>query len=699
MARQFVIQREEHQAVPSGSVDFSGELNPRQLEAATWGAGPVLVVAGAGTGKTRTLVYRVAWLIDTGVLPEHIVLLTFTRRAATQMLTRASGLLDGRCSRVRGGTFHAFCLTILKKYASKIGYPSNFTVLDAADSADVIDILRARYTSKADGKRFPKKRTLQQMVSSMRNRGLALADVLESTWPQFVEFEERLGKMFDEYASYKQAQGLMDYVDLLVLTLKLFQSQPQVLREVASMCRHVLVDEYQDTNRAQALLVRALSSVHGNVMVVGDDAQSIYRFRGADLGNILSFRDEFAAAAEIKLEHNYRSTQSILDLANEVLTSAHRRLDKQLFTERSKGDRPALVPAPDDRFESRFVSQMILQFREQGVPLNQMAVLFRNGQSSYDLEVELNRRNVPFVKYGGLKLSEAAHIKDILAHLKVLENPRDAVAWNRVLQLLEGIGPKTSGRIIEWISKAGDTPFQIDNGAFSAAYVDSLMRLFQVLRGIHGSTMTPADQIETLSEYYAPIMRNVYSEDYPKREPDLDHLTGIAARFSDRAAMLDSLALDPIELSAIDVEELENDEPPLVLSTIHSAKGLEFKVVFLIQALDGVLPSAYSVGSTEALDEELRLLYVAVTRAEDHLFITYPMIQFRRYEGQYFAKPSRFLVDVPESILEPCTLVESGSPAPDVLEERSKESSSMIESSESGSAAGEMLPPLDGLPF
>jgi len=659
MARRIVISPEEFPVADPEGLDFREALNEKQYEAATWGAGPVLVVAGAGTGKTRTLIHRVAWLVGHGVAPEQLVLLTFTRRASQQMLTRASTLLDGRCSRVRGGTFHAFCLMLLKQYAAKLGYPNGFTVLDAQDAADVVDLLRGPVAARFKDRRFPKKRTIASIFSSIRNTGRSLDSVLESAYPHFLEFLEPLNGLFEQYVQYKKEQGLMDYDDLLILTLKLFQQDPGVLREVASACRYVLVDEYQDTNRAQALLVKALSSVHGNVMVVGDDAQSIYRFRGADMGNILRFPEEYAGASVIKLEHNYRSTQAILDLANEVLTQAKHRFDKRLYTERGKGDLPGIVPAPDDRFESRFVSQMILALREQGEPLNRMAVLFRSGHNSYDLEVELNKRGIPFVKYGGLKLAEAAHIKDVIAYLKVLENPRDVVAWNRILQLLDGIGPKTAGRIIEWVQGAEAPRYTTDGSPFSAAYVASLSRLFDVLGRLRQHESPLDEQLESILAYYAPILRETYTEDYPKRETDLEHLTGVASRFADRASLLDSLALDPIELSAVDVEKEEKDEPPLVLSTIHSAKGLEFKSVFVIQSLDGVLPSSYSVGDAEAMDEELRLLYVAITRAEDQLFLSYPMVQFRRYEGQYFTKPSRFLEGLPDTILEPCTLVEA----------------------------------------
>ncbi|MFT5143842.1 MAG: DNA helicase-2/ATP-dependent DNA helicase PcrA, partial [Thalassolituus oleivorans] len=403
------------------------------------------------------------------------------------------------------------------------------------------------------------------------------------------------------------------------------------------------------------------TSVHGNVMAVGDDAQSIYRFRGADFRNILAFPDEFPGTRLQKLEHNYRSTQRILDLANHIIVQARHKFDKHLFTERGEGDLPALVTAPDDRYESRFVCQMILDLREQNVPLSDMAVLFRSGFNSYDLEVELNRRNIPFVKYGGLKLSEAAHVKDVVAHLRILENPQDAISWNRVLQLLEGIGPKTAGEIVSWVLEADGNPLELKDKPWSPRYAESLAALFALLRSMNTGKKTLGRQVEAVVEYYGPVLKRVYYEDYPKREQDLEHLISVVESFTDRGTLLSSLALDPIELSALDVDPLEQDEAPLVLSTIHSSKGLEFKAVFVIHALEGVLPSSYAVASEEEVDEELRLFYVAVTRAADHLFVTYPSVQYRRYQGQFLTSPSRFVANVPAKLLEPWSLVEENS--------------------------------------
>ncbi len=666
MARRFVLQREpELDRQPKFTLDYAGELNEQQFAAATAAGGPYLVIAGAGTGKTRTLIYRVAYLVESGVPPEGVVLLTFTRRAASEMLVRASRLLDGRCERVRGGTFHAFCLSILRRHATQIGYPDNFTILDSSDAADVVDVVRTASGFNKSSRRFPKKRTLHAIFSACVNRQLSVAEVLEQRYPQFIELLEPVESLARDYRDYKQRYGLMDYDDLLLKSGLLLEQDQKVRRAVAERCQHVLVDEFQDTNKLQARLVELFSSVHGNVMAVGDDAQSIYRFRGADPDNIFSFPDRFADALVLRLEQNYRSTQPILDLANHLITKASRRYEKTLFSDTREGELPGLIAAPDEQTECRFVCQMIAQLREDDdTPLNRMAVLFRSGFNSYSLEIELNRRNIPFVKYGGVKLSEAAHVKDVISHLKVVENPRDASAWNRILLLLDGIGPKTAQDIVAWAASGDGEPFEIDDRPFSHKYADALVALFGVLRSVRSDGGTLSEQVERILEYYDPILKKRFFEDFPKRQQDLDHFAGLTAQFSNRATFLESLALDPIELTALEAESGVEDEPPLVLSTIHSAKGLEFDTVFVIQALEGVLPSAYALRDEEALDEELRLLYVAVTRAERNLFVSYPMVQRRRMEGEYFARPSRYISDVEESILEPIRLEEASMSLP-----------------------------------
>ena len=658
MAKRFVLKSDKQPALQSLSLDYAGALNPQQLAAVTVSGGPVLVVAGAGTGKTRTLVYRVAYLVDSGASPEQIVLLTFTRRASQEMLARASTILDGRCNRVRGGTFHAFCLNLLREHAQLIGYPTQFSILDASDDADVIDVLRTAKGLNKSSKRFPKKRTLQSIFSASVNRELPIEAILSIQYPHFLGHLEALTELQVEYESYKRTHGLMNYDDLLMQALELMETNDSVKQRISSACRHLLVDEYQDTNRLQASLVQHFAAVHNNVMVVGDDAQSIYRFRGADFRNIFNFPEQFPSSKILKLEQNYRSTQPILDLANHIIRQARHKYEKDLFSDRKEGELPGLVAAPDERFQSRFVCQVVLEMREQGIPLNRMAVLFRSSSNSYDLEVELGQRGIPYVKYGGMKLNEAAHIKDILAHLRVLENPKDAVAWMRVLQLLPGVGPKTAQDLVVWITTEAQEPFKLQNRPFSPRYIEALKALFNVLRTQFQSEKPLVHQLEALTTYYEPILKEKYFEDYPKRLQDMEHFLGLAENIPDRTAFLSSLALDPIELSAFDANAVDEDEPPLVLSTIHSAKGLEFHTVFLIHALDGILPSGYALKEEENIDEELRLLYVAVTRAEDQLFISYPVLQYRRHQGEFLSKPSRFVENIPQKLLEPWSLVE-----------------------------------------
>jgi DNA helicase-2/ATP-dependent DNA helicase PcrA len=671
LARRFALRPDPPDLAPPSAelqVDYAGELNPQQAAAATAGPGPTLIVAGAGTGKTRTLVYRVAYLIETGTPAEEIALLTFTRRAAKEMLARAARLLDGRCARVRGGTFHAFCLEVLRQHAPRVGYPRRFTLLDPADASDVLDLLRTEAGLHQSEQRFPKKRTLQSMFSAATNRGLALETVVGDGYPQFYGHLDALESLRDAFAAYKRRHGLADYDDLLALTAHLLQTDDEARRLVAGKVRHVLVDEYQDVNGLQAEIVRLLASVHRNVTAVGDDAQSIYRFRGADVQHIFDFPEVFPGTRIVRLEENYRSTQPILDLANHVLDGATRKYDKRLFTEKEDGELPALVQAPDEAWQSRFVCQVVMDARENGVPLNRMAVLFRSGWNSYGLEAELNRRRIPFVKYGGLKLNEAAHVKDLVVHLRVVENPGDVVAWNRLLRLLEGVGPKSARELVEWIvatERAGGDPLALEDVPFaSPRYVDRLRQLSRLLQQLRAADakLPLADQLARLLEFYRPAFERLYQEDLAQREPDLDALLALAETYPSRPALLEGLALDPLDLTAGEAEGADQDEPPLVLSTVHSAKGLEFDTVFLIQAVDGVFPSQYAAKSEEELDEERRLLYVALTRAERELYVCYPLTQHGR-GGGFFTEPTRFLTGTPEALLEPWSLVEEAPPA------------------------------------
>lgn len=655
--KKFVLKKDEPKKRPEDySIPYADLLNKQQLDAVFHDKGPALVIAGAGTGKTRTLVHRVARLVESGINPRDILLLTFTRRAANEMLNRASNILDERCKQVQGGTFHFYCSHLLHRYAEVIGYPSNFTIIDTADALEVIQFVRTQLNLHKKNKRFPNKNTLLNMISTCINKNLDLRIVLQEQYPQFLEQEEAIQKVAEGYAEYKEKNFVMDFDDLLIKTKELLEQHEDIRVKVASGNEFVMVDEFQDTNKLQAGLTALFSSVHGNVMAVGDDAQSIYSFRGADHQNIMEFPEDFDGTKVIKLEENYRSTPEILQVANNLLKQANFKFEKELYSSIPEGELPALVQSASEHEQSRFITQMVLQLREQEIDLNDIAVLFRNGRDSFDLEVELNRKNIPFVKYGGQKFTEAAHIKDVLAHVRVLVNPMDTIAWNRVLMLLDGIGPKTAQDLFEWIRLASN-PYQLDmSDVTSKAYIKQLKVLSKLLVSLKENDHSVSKVIELIVDYYRDFCKDRY-DDYPKRLKDLEAFVNVAEGFVSLPKMLEELALDPITATAVETEQKQEEESPLVLSTIHSAKGLEWNHVFIIQCLDGIIPSSYSVEDEEQLDEELRLLYVAVTRAKDMLYLSYPVLAQSAY-GDYFTQPSRFIKEMSDHLLEEWKLVD-----------------------------------------
>lgn len=655
--KNFVLKKEEISIRSEDySIPYSDLLNQQQLEAVFFEHGSALVIAGAGTGKTRTLVYRVARLVESGVDPSHILLLTFTRRAATEMLNRASSILDERCRRVKGGTFHFYCSQILHRYAEYIGYPNNFTIIDSSDALEIIQFVRTKLSLHKKNKRFPNKNTLYSIISTCKNKHLDLRVVLMESYPQFIELQEKIEEVRQGYEDYKVKNFVMDFDDLLIKTVELLTQHEDIRNSIAGSHRFVMVDEYQDTNKLQAQLTQLFSSVHDNIMGVGDDAQSIYSFRGADHRNIMEFPSLFKKTKVIKLEENYRSTPEILGVANHVLAQANFKFNKRLYSNNPGGDKPALVKAPSEHDQSRFVAQVVLHLREQEIPLNEISVLFRNGRDSFDLEVELNRKNIPFVKFGGQKFTEAAHIKDVLAHVRVIVNPMDTIAWNRVLMLIDGIGPKTAQDLFEWIRLANN-PYQLDlSDTVSTSYLNQIKNLSKLLLSVKENELSVSKTVELIVEYYRNFCEKRY-DDYPKRLKDLEAFIHIAQNFTSLNKMLEELALDPITATAVETEQKQNEESPLVLSTIHSAKGLEWEHVFIIQCLDGILPSAYSVDDEEQLDEELRLLYVATTRAKKMLYISYPALAQSTY-GDYFTQPSRFIELLEDEYLEGWKLVE-----------------------------------------
>ena len=620
----------------------------------------MLVLAGAGSGKTRTLIFRVARMIEEGVDPASLLLLTFTRRAAEEMIQRAEALMGGRCDKVTGGTFHSFANTVLRRYASLLGFANAFTILDRTDSEDVINLFRSNMGLNKKERRFPRKQTIAKIISLAANKTTSVAEVLDSQFPYLFSELDDLSQIEEDYRQYKRERSLLDYDDLLTHLLELLRTHPEVAQRLSHTYRYIMVDEYQDTNRLQAEIVRLLAHVHDNVMAVGDDAQSIYSFRGATVRNIFEFPDLFPGTKVIKLEENYRSTQPILDLSNEIILQAKERYTKNLFTKKDSGLQPVLIEADSERYQARFVAQKILELREEGVPLTEMAVLFRSSFHSFDLEIELSKRDLPFVKRGGFKFIETTHVKDVLAHLRVLANPQDAVSWHRVLLLLEGVGPKSSDKILNHVLGGAEQIQRLAEYPGRGAVRTEVQKLAAALQTVADPNLQPREQVDLIVQYYGPILKrnNPDDSEYSRRQRDLEQFANIAEGYRNVDRLLSDMALEPPNSSVGDVLATDRDEEGvLTLSTIHSAKGLEWHSVFIIEAVEGRFPSLYNKEDDD-LEEERRLMYVAATRAKENLFISYPINIFDRATGMVLSKPSRFLEDIPRRILKPVFLIE-----------------------------------------
>ena len=625
---------------------MSDDLNPEQLAAATFGDGPLLIIAGAGTGKTRTLVHRVAHLIapPQNVRPERILLLTFTRRAAQEMLARVERLVGTAGKHVQGGTFHATAHRLLRRFGTAAGLASDFMIMDQGDSEDLMQLSRAQLGYGAKGQRFPKKETLHHVYSRHVNTEIPVPTILSDEFPQFVEYTPDFAKVFADYTDRKAARNLVDYDDLLLFWATLLDAAPEIGARIAALYDHILVDEYQDTNVLQARILRGMCRTHQNLTIVGDDAQSIYSFRGANVRNILDFPRQFPGATVLTLERNYRSTQPILDVSNTVIARARERFTKALWTRRTGGDRPALVTARDEEAQTRHVCDRILELHEEGTPLREMAVLFRAGYMSAALEIELTNRKIPFEKWGGLRFLETAHVKDVLAFLRILENPRDEVSWYRLLLLLPGIGDNTARQAIDamaqaaWQSSAfaGYQPPPRARAAHSA--------LVALLDSLRAGAPTVSAEIAHVRRLYDDILRERYDKVEP-RLADLDQLETIAGGYPSRAAFLSALALEPPQNTQDLAGASQADDDALILSTVHSAKGKEWDAVFVIWAVDGWFPSSRSLADDDGVEEERRLMYVALTRARHHLAVTYPLDIYSTRRGADYSidQLSRFI--------------------------------------------------------
>jgi DNA helicase-2/ATP-dependent DNA helicase PcrA len=529
--------------------------------------------------------------------------------------------------------------------------------MDRTDSEDAIQLLRAEMGLNHKDKRFPRKQTVAEIFSMALNKQTTVPRLIENEYPHLYESLEDLLRLYEGYAEYKATKTLVDYDDLLTKVKLLLESHEEVRRRLSETYRFIMVDEYQDTNYLQSRIVRLLAAAHNNVAVVGDDAQSIYSFRGADFRNIMDFPNAFPGTRIVKLEENYRSTQPILSLSNEIIARAKERYEKKLYTNKRDGDTPLLVQAESEQMQSRFVCQKILELREEGVPLWDMAVLFRSSFHSFDLEIELARHNIPFIKRGGFQFMETTHIKDLLAHLRVLANPQDAVSWNRILLLLEGVGAQMSQKVTRWLTDGSQPIERLRSFEAKGKIALGLKTLAQVLEGAAGAER-PAEQAQYLLQYYLPLLKRHHPDDYPKRLKDLEHFYGITERYRSLERLLSDMALEPPNDSVAGVLAVDPDEGPLVLSTIHSAKGLEWHSVFILWALEGRFPSFYNISSEQDLEEERRLLYVAATRAKENLFITYPIKIFDRGLRMVLSRPSQFIEGIDEELLEPMALVD-----------------------------------------
>lgn len=661
MSKRYVIKRD----VPRRFlVNYKADLNPEQYNVVTAGGGPILVIAGAGSGKTRAVTYRVARLIESGVAPARILLVTFTNKAAREMLYRVEGLMQQDVRRVWGGTFHSIANRIIRRHAESIGYQPNFTILDSEDAKDLIEssVQEAGIDQKA--RRFPKPEVLGDIISFANNRDLPLRDCIVQNYPHFEPLATQIERVDRIYQALKLERNIMDYDDLLINWKRLIVEKPEIGEHWASNFEYILVDEYQDTNKVQAEIVDLLAARHRNVMVVGDDAQSIFGWRGAHFANIYTFKERYPDAAEFHLETNYRSRPEIVLLANAAIRNNRKQFHKNLHAAReSAGQSPALIPTSDADQQAAFVAGRVLELRDEGVPLSDIAVLYRSHWHALELQLELVRRDIPYVVRSGMRFFEQAHIKDVISYLRLVVNPHDEMAWKRVLKLIPKVGNATANRIWERIAHTDEPLALIRRADFQPQ--PRAAQGWQDFVKLVGQLVSP-EYIDRPAEQIALILANGYEEHLENayensdlRAEDLRQLSNYAARFNSTGDFLSELALinterfgAPQGTTGEDVISGGDEDEKLVLSSIHQAKGLEWRVVFLIWAADGKFPSARSLRDPESEEEERRLFYVAITRAKDELYVCYPLVMTDYSRQTVIQKPSRFITEVPRELFE-----------------------------------------------
>jgi DNA helicase II / ATP-dependent DNA helicase PcrA len=696
MSRDYVLQ--PFRAPVSLQIDYAKELNAQQHAAVTAAPGPALVIAGAGSGKTRTLTYRVAYLLEHGVPADRILLLTFTNKAEKEMMRRVGDLLGSDSQHLWGGTFHSLGARILRRHAPDLGYRQDFTILDREDASDLIKTCLAESDIDVKATRFPKADVLADVFSMALNTQRSIAESVAQEHPHFAELAPRIAEIAQRYATRKRAANVMDFDDLLTLWLRLLKDRAEVREHYQRKFQFILVDEYQDTNKLQSDLIDTLAERHKNVMVVGDDSQSIYAWRGANFRNIIEFPARYPGATVYKIETNYRSTPEILSLANAAIAPNVHQFAKELAAARKSGSKPVLVTCGDGNEQASFIAQRMLELREEGVAMNQMAVLYRSHFHALELQLELTRRNIPFSITSGIRFFEQAHIKDVAAYLKLVTNPTDELAFKRLVEMLPGIGGRGAEKLWqkfsaefrasgfeppepspEAIAAAWDPEGEFDDAKLDApdpkaeaAYPKIAPALQKCASAVPKKSIVAwAGFLATLSQLEAePLRRNAsgmirhvieagYEDylaetfaNYRLRLEDLQQLASFALQFKSPEEFLTQLSL-LTNIEAEDQQASTKDEEQVRLSTIHQAKGLEFDVVFVIMLCDGMFPSARSIESVDGEEEERRLFYVAITRARNELYLSYPLIRMMAgYSGDMMQQPSRFLKEFPPELVD-----------------------------------------------
>ena len=659
MSREYSLQRAPHASTIN--IDYAAELNEQQLAAVTAPQGPLLVIAGAGSGKTRTLTYRVAYLLENGIDPRNILLLTFTNKAARQMLDRVANLLPVDASGLWGGTFHSVGNKMLRRHGSALGYSSGFTIMDREDQKDLINAVVANAGIDPKEIRFPKGDVLAEIFSFVVNTETSMEELLAGKFPYFLPLFDKIKDVHARYEKKKKATNSMDFDDLLEKTLSMLQQNEGIAAFYRRQFQFILVDEYQDTNKIQADLVDMLAQDHKNVMVVGDDAQSIYSWRGANFQNILEFPKRYPDAQVFKIEMNYRSVPEILEVANAAIAANVQQFRKHLSATRgSSAVKPAVVGLNDGSEQAQFVAQRILELRDENIDLSEIAVLYRAHYHAIELQLELSRRGIPYQITSGVRFFEQAHIKDVTAFIRFVANPRDEVGFKRMVKLLPGIGNRSAenlwnawdrslnerGEITSW----GERLLTMNVTAKSRKAWEQLAHTLDEIAPA-GQPNSPSEMITSIVEAIYDDYAKVNFTNYELRREDLSQLAAFARQFKDVNEFLSQLAL----ISNVDAEAAPNqtaDKEAVNLSTVHQAKGLEFNTVFIIWLTDGMFPSSRSLDTRDALEEERRLFYVAITRARDELYLTYPHMRLSGGYGDVFQRPSRFLKELPNELVE-----------------------------------------------